>query len=143
MCIRDRCLTDPRARDLFYAGMHAFFQMNAESNASARARFERVAALAPESPLGATWVALCYWFEATRRWSSDPEASRRHAGEWAEQAVQSGDADGQAHTVLGNVRLLQGRHDEALSIARRAVSIRPGCTNSNGFLANVLLHCGE
>jgi class 3 adenylate cyclase/TolB-like protein len=138
-----KCLTDAKARDRFYAGMHAFFQMNAESNASARAHFERVAALAPESPLGATWVALCYWFEATRRWSSDPEASRRHAGEWAERAVQSEDADGQAHTVLGNVRLLQGRHDEALSIARQAVSIRPGCTNSNGFLANVLLHCGE
>lgn len=138
-----KCLTDTRARDHFYAGMHAFFEMSAESNASARARFERVAEIVPDSPLGPTWVALCYWFEATRGWSDDPQASRSHAGEWAERAVQSEDADGQAHTVLGNVRLLQGRHDEALAIARKAVSIRPGCTNSNGFLANVLLHCGE
>ena len=138
-----KCLTDPHARDRFYAGMHEFFKMNAESNASARANFERVAKAVPDSPLGPTWVALCYWFDATRGWSDDPEASRRSAGVWAEKAVQSEDADGQAHTVLGNVRLLEGRHDEALEIARKAVVIRPGCTNANGFLANVLLHCGQ
>jgi class 3 adenylate cyclase/tetratricopeptide (TPR) repeat protein len=138
-----KCLSDTKARDHFYSGMHEFFQMNAESNARARASFERVAALAPESPMGPTWAALCWWFEATRNWSDDPHAARRRAGEWAERAVQSEDADGQAHTVLGNVRLLEGRFDEALAIARDAVKIRPGCTNANGFLANVLLHCGE
>jgi tetratricopeptide (TPR) repeat protein len=53
------------------------------------------------------------------------------------------DADGQAHTVLGNVRLLQRRFEEALTVAREALEIRPGCTNANGFLANVLLYCGE
>jgi tetratricopeptide (TPR) repeat protein len=53
------------------------------------------------------------------------------------------DSDGQAHTVLGNVRLLQRRFDEALAIAREALTIRPGCTNANAFLANVLLYCGE
>lgn len=138
-----KCLTDTKARDHFYSGLHEFFKMSAESNARARARFERVSSLAPESPLGPTWVALCCWFEATRTWGDDPQAARQRAGEWAERAVQSEDADGQAHTVLGNVRLLEGRHEEALEIARNAVKIRPGCTNSNGFLANVLLHCGE
>jgi len=53
------------------------------------------------------------------------------------------DADGQAHTVLGNVRLLQHRFEEALAIAHQATAIRPNCTNANGFLANVLVHCGE
>jgi class 3 adenylate cyclase/TolB-like protein len=138
-----KCLTDPKARDLFYAGMHAFFKMNAESNASARTHFERVAKAAPNSPLGPTWAALCCWFDATRGWGDDPVESRRLAGTWAEKAVESEDADGQAHTVLGNVRLLEGRHDEAQEVARKAVGIRPGCTNANGFLANVLVHCGQ
>ena len=53
------------------------------------------------------------------------------------------DVDGQAHTVLGNVLLLEGRHDEALQVATHAVEIRPGCTNANGFCANVLVYCGE
>jgi TolB-like protein len=138
-----KCLSLPRARDHYYSGMREFFQMNAESMARARGHFERTAELVPESPYGPTMVAFCHWMEATRGWSRDRAGSRVRAGEWAERAVALEDADGQAHTVLGNVRLLQGRFDEALHIARQAVDIRPGCTNANGFLANVLLYSGE
>lgn len=138
-----KCLTVPKSRDQFYRGMQAFFQMNKESMAAARACFERVVELAPGSSHGPSWMAMCLWFEVTRGWSSDPERARAAAGEWAERAVGMADADGQAHTVLGNVRLLQRRFDEALAIAREAAVIRPNCTNANGFLANVLLHCGE
>jgi len=138
-----KCLTNPKAREHFYNGVQSFFRMNAESMASARACFERVAELVPNSPLGATWVALTFWFDATRGWAADPAAARERAGIWAERAAAMPDADGQAQTVLGNVRLLQRRFDEALTIARQALAIRPGCTNANGFLANVLLHCGD
>jgi adenylate cyclase len=138
-----KCLTHPGARDHFYRGLQAFFKMDAESMASAKACFERVAALVPDSPIGSTNVAMCLWFQVTRGWTDDPDEARRQAGEWAERAVAMEDADGQAHTVLGNVRLLERRFDEALAIARQAVAVRPGCTNANGFLANVLLHCGE
>ena len=138
-----KCLTQPRARDHYYQGMQAFFQMNAEAMASARAHFERLAEVQPDSPHGPTMVAFCLWFEATRGWAKDPELARRQAGEWAERACALQDADGQAQTVLGNVRLLQRRHDEALRIAREAVEVRPGCTNASGFLGNVLLYCGD
>lgn len=138
-----KCLTDPKAREFFYRGVQAFFRMNAESMANARTCFARVAELAPDSPLGATWVALCLWFESTRGWAADSAQAREQAGIWAERAAAMADADGQAQTVLGNVRLLQRRFDEALVIAREALTIRPGCTNANGFLANVLLYCGE
>ncbi len=138
-----KCLTAPKSREQFYCGMQAFFQMNKESMATARSCFERVVELAPESSHGPTWMAMSLWFEVTRGWSSDPDQARAAAGEWAERAVAMADADGQAHTVLGNVRLLQRRFDEALTIAREATAIRPNCTNANGFLANVLVHCGE
>lgn len=138
-----KCLIDPRARETFYRGLQSFLRMNPESMASARAAFERVADIVKDSSIGPTHVALALWFEATRGWAKDPEEARKQAGEWAERAVAMEDADGQAQTVLGNVRLLQRRFDEALAIAHEAVAIRPGCTNANGFLANVLLHCGE
>jgi TolB-like protein len=137
-----KCLVDPQARELFYRGAQAFIRMNRESVASARVFFERVAELAPDSPYGPTWVALCLWFESARGWA-DPVEAREQAGKWAERAVAMDDADGQAHTVLGNVRLLQRRFDEALAVAQEALEIRPGCANANGFLANVLLYCGE
>jgi class 3 adenylate cyclase/TolB-like protein len=138
-----KCLSDSKARDSFYRGLHRFFQMSAESMAEAERHFERVVALAPESAMGPTWLAMCLWFEATRGWAADPAKARRQAGDWAEKCTGMEDVDGQANTVLGNVRLLEGRHQEAKRIARDAVVIRPGCTNANGFLANVLLHCGE
>jgi adenylate cyclase len=138
-----KCLTDPKALECFYRGIQAFFRMNAESMANARACFARVAELAPTSPLGPTWVALCFWFESSRGWAANSAHARDQAEIWAERAAAMEDADGQAHTVLGNVRLLQRRFDEALAIARDALAIRPGCTNANGFLANVLLYSGE
>lgn len=138
-----KCLTAPKARELFYRGMQSFFQMNPDAMAAARASFERVAELTPESSMGPSWTAMCLWFQVARGWTSDPQQTRAAAGEWAERAVDKADADGQAHTVLGNVRLLQRRFDEALAIARQAAVIRPNCTNANSFLANVLVHCGE
>ena len=57
-----------------------------------------------------------------------------HHAEQDSRAVEKEDADGQAHTVLGNVRLLQGRYDEALAVATESIFIRPGCTMANGFL---------
>jgi TolB-like protein len=138
-----KCLTASKAREVFYRGMQSFFQMNPDAMAAARASFERVAELVPESSMGPSWIAMCLWFEVARGWASDPQRARAAAGEWAERAVDKTDADGQAHTVLGNVRLLQRRFDEALAIARQAAVIRPNCTNANSFLANVLVHCGE
>ncbi|HVL59309.1 MAG TPA: tetratricopeptide repeat protein [Burkholderiaceae bacterium] len=138
-----KCLTDIRARDQFYRGLQCFFGMTRESVAAARECFERVAELAPHSAHGPSNVAICLWLQATRGWTDDPAVARDEAGRWAERAVTLEDADGQAHTVLGNVRLLQHRFDEALAISTQAIEIRPGCTNANGFLANVLLHCAQ
>jgi adenylate cyclase len=138
-----KCLADPGARECFYRGVQAFMRMNRDSIASARTFFHRLVEIAPDSPFGPTWLALCFWFESARGWATDPMEAREQAGLWAERAVQMEDADGQAHTVLGNVRLLQRRFDEALAIAREALEIRPGCANANGFLANVLLYCGK
>jgi len=137
-----KCLTNPRARDLHYRGLWEINQGTCESLAAARAHFKRVAELVPDSTFGPTYVALCLWFETVWGLSDDPVRTRSEAGEWAERAVEKEDADGQAHTVLGNVRLLQGRYDEALAVATESIFIRPGCTMANGFLANVLLHCG-
>jgi TolB-like protein len=138
-----KCLTIPKAREHLYRGMQAFFQMNPEAMATARTCFGRVAELAPSSAMGPSWMAMCLWFEVARGWRKDPEEARKAAGEWAERGVAREDADGQAHTVLGNIRLLQRRFDEALAIAHEAAVIRPNCTNANSFLANVLVHCGE
>ena len=62
---------------------------------------------------------------------------------WAERASAMEDADGQAHTVLSHLYLLERRFDHALKAGRGAIANRPNCTHANGFYANVLHFCGE
>jgi adenylate cyclase len=45
--------------------------------------------------------------------------------------------------VLAHVRLLDREFEAALEAGRRALLIRPGCANANGFFGNVLHYCGE
>ena len=109
----------------------------------ARKFFEIVDKKQPQVSIGATWTALCHWFDAFKAWGDDPAKSLEWAGIWAEKAVQMEDADGQAHMVLSHVHLMNHRFDDALIVGRAAVALRPNCTNANGFFANVLHYCGQ
>ena len=138
-----RSLKNFKALELFYKGLHAFFEMDRDAMVMARQYFETVAKMRPDAALGPTWVALCYWFELQRGWSRAPEKTREHARRWAEEAAAKEDGDGQALTVLSHVHLLNRDFDKALAAGRAATETRPGCAYANGFFANVLLHCGE
>jgi len=129
--------------ELFYKGLHAFFEMNRDEMVMARQYFEAVSKREPDSAIGPTWVTLCHSFELERGWSQAPEKTRELVGFWAEQAVDKEDADGQAQTVLSHVHLMNQDYEAALSAGRMATATRPGCANSNAFFANVLHHCGE
>lgn len=136
-------LADPQAVKMFYRGVRLFFRMERERMAEARRAFEAVAEMQPESSIGATWAALSHWVDFTRRWGESSGESKLLAKQWAERAVTLPDADGQAHTVLAHVRLLDREFDAALSAGREALVIRPGCAHANGFFGNVLHYCGE
>ncbi len=138
-----KTLKDLKALELFYKGVHAFFQMDRDKMASARQYFEKVAKLHPEVATGPTWVSLSHWFDIQRGWTKEPETSRTLAIEWAERAVKLEDADGQAETVLSHVYLMNRQYDDALAAGQKAVGTRPACANANAFFANVLHYCGE
>jgi adenylate cyclase len=138
-----KTLKDQKALEAFYKGVHAFYQMDRESMQRARQYFEKVAALRPAVPVGSTWVAMTYWFDIQRGWSDAPEESGKHARHWAEVAASMQDADGQAHSALSYLYLLERRFDEALEAGRIAVANRPSCAYANCFYGNVLHYCGE
>jgi DNA-binding SARP family transcriptional activator/TolB-like protein len=138
-----KSLKDLDSLELFYKGVQEFFKLQKDAVLRARTFFEIVDKKQPNVSIGATWVAMCYWFDAFKAWGDDPSQSLRLAGEWAEKAVCMEDADGQAHMVLSHVHLMNRRFDDALLIGREAVALRPNCTNANGFFANVLHYCGE
>lgn len=138
-----RTLKDRDALELFYKGVQEFFKLQKDSVLRARSLFEIVDKKQPKVSIGATWTALCHWFDAFKAWGDSPSESLKLAGEWAAKAVRMEDADGQAHMVLSHVHLMNRRFDDALLVGREAVSLRPNCTNANGFFANVLHYCGE
>lgn len=138
-----KSLKDFKTLELFYKGIHAFFEMGRDEIVMARQYFEAVARIEPTSAIGPTWVALCHSFELQRGWSQAPEKTRELVRRWAEEAVDKEDADGQAQTVLSHVHLMNRDYEAALAAGRAATATRPGCANSNGFFANVLHHCGE
>ncbi|MEK6216222.1 MAG: hypothetical protein N2B03_03275, partial [Boseongicola sp.] len=138
-----KTLSDLKSLEVFYRGIDNFFRMTKESLTSARRDFERVAQHHPSLALGPTWVALTFWYEFQRRWSDSPEETRHQARDWAERAGASEDFDGQAHTVLSHIYLLDGEFDKALEAGRIAVQTRPNCAHANGFFANVLHYCGQ
>jgi adenylate cyclase len=138
-----RTLKDLRSLETFYKGIFEFFKMTREALSDARRHFEVVARNHPEASIGSTWVALTHWYDFQRGWAESSEQSKELAREWAERAAAMEDADGQAHTVLSHVHLLNRDFDAALDAGRGAVMNRPNCTHANGFYANVLHYCGH
>lgn len=138
-----RTLPDIRTLEMFYRGVEDFFRMEPAAMFNARQRFEAVHEMQSDVSIGSTWAAFSHWFEAFRHWSDDPGQSFARAGEWACKAINMEDADGQAHTVMGHVHLMGRNFDDAFETGHEAVTIRPNCTNANGFYANILHYCGD
>jgi DNA-binding SARP family transcriptional activator/TolB-like protein len=138
-----KTLKDRDALEYFYKGLQVFFKLQKDSMLRARKLFEIVDKKQPRVSIGATWTALCHWFDVFKNWGDHPAKSLELAGIWAEKAVQMEDADGQAHMVLSHVHLINRRFDDALIVGRAAIALRPNCTNANGFFANVLHYCGR
>ncbi len=109
----------------------------------ARESFELLYDMHPEVSNGATWSALCHWFDIQRGWTDDPEEAAAAAERWATIAIGMEDADGQAHTALCHVHLMEREYEKAEEIGERAVAVRPSCSNANGFYAHCLYYCGS
>lgn len=138
-----KTLHDLKSLEMFYQGVSEFFKMNRVALTKARRKFEIIAERHPEASIGPTWVALTHWYDFQRGWTDSPERTKESARQWAERAVSQEDADGQAHTVLSHVYLLDRRFADALAAGEGAVANRPNCTHANGFYANVLHYCGD
>jgi adenylate cyclase len=138
-----KTLKDLHALQAFYKGVHAMYQMDRDGMRLARQYFERVAEIRPDASVGATWTAMTHLFELQRGWSDAPDRSMELAKHWAEIAAAMPDADGQAHSALSYLYLLERRFDEALAAGQCAVFNRPTCAYANCFYGNVLHYCGE
>ncbi|MEE8172727.1 MAG: BTAD domain-containing putative transcriptional regulator [Alphaproteobacteria bacterium] len=138
-----KTIRHPKALELYYKGLEILNNFDKQNVAAARQLFEKVTEISPGVTLGPTLVAFCHYWDVTMGWSADPGEALGQAAEWSQRAAAMEDADGQAHAILAHVKLLQGKHEEALEIAEEAIRIRPLCANTNALSGNILLYCGR
>ncbi|MGH7289524.1 MAG: tetratricopeptide repeat protein, partial [Myxococcota bacterium] len=136
-------LRNPQAIGLRYRGMDLLNRLNREDVRQARALFEEVIRMEPESPVGYIDAAWSHYFDVERGWSEDPEASLGRMSEVAHLGREKGDVSGYATLMLGHMHLVRREHDQALALADRALAERPSCQGAYGLKANILNYCGR
>jgi TolB-like protein len=141
--LRFETISNPSARECFYRGISHLYGGNRENTLSARGMLEKVDAMEPDNPACLSMIALTYWREAKFGWSDDRASSLKMASNYAQKTVDLGDPEGVGHTIMGYVRLQQGRHEDAMVLSAEALSRRPSCPLSNGLLAEVMRYCGN
>jgi len=90
-----------------------------------------------------TMLGWMYWQESVWKWCSDPEKSMQLAVEAAQKAL-SADADySHAYSLLGNVYMVRGDKDQAISMCEKAVDLAPSDSLVLAMLADVLVDSGR
>ena len=93
-------------------------------NATARQMFEEVSRLEPNSGTAPSIIALTHWLDAISGWTDNVEQSMAQAVRWAEKSTEFQDHNGFGSVTLGQIKLLEGKHNEALTLAQEAGWIR-------------------
>lgn len=91
------------------------------------------------------WINLgfLYWQESVWKWCSDPEKSMELALEATQKAL-SKDADHpHAYVLLGNIYMVRGDSNQAISMPEKAVELAPSDSLSIASLADVLIDSGR
>jgi TolB-like protein/DNA-binding winged helix-turn-helix (wHTH) protein/Tfp pilus assembly protein PilF len=131
------------AYDLYLRGLEEHGSRTEAQNLSARDLFEQAIALDPAFARAYTGLALTYSREAIDGWTDSPSQSLALASELAEKAAGMDPALTQAYFVLGQVRLFQSRHAEAIAAAERAIEVDSNYADAHALLAWTLNYAGR
>jgi TolB-like protein len=131
------------AWEYFLRGVSHLYKFTKDDNLRAREMFIKLYDLHPEKVHGPSYIALTHWIEATTGWAERPAEVLKQAAEWATKAVSYEYNDGLGHVIMSDIRLHEGRHDEALALCEQAVEYRTNCPAALGQEAAVRLYCGD
>lgn len=136
-------LHNPRAIGLLYRGAELMRRFTREDVAEARALFEEVIRLEPDSPFGYVDAAWTLYFSVERSWSDDSVGDLNRMSELANRALELGDVSGYSNLMLGHVYLMKRDFEFALKLSETALRARPSCQGAFSLRANILNYCGE
>jgi adenylate cyclase len=124
-------------------GMSFFRQPPSRDNREAtQAHWEKALALDPNSaPLNAM-LGFTHYLDARFGWKDPFEIALAKARRYAERALEIDPGNADAHITSGMVLLMEGRHDEAVADARKAVRPAPGSADVAQLAGFIVLPSG-
>ena len=131
-----------RAWGYFVRGVSLLQRFTQGDNAKARDLFERALEIDPDYPSAWTMLAWTHFNDARWGWIDSPARSIKQAVELGQKAVMLDDTQPLAHAVLGNIYLLQKKHDQAITEGKKAVALGPNSADTHALVAEILRFSG-
>jgi adenylate cyclase len=113
---------------------------NERNNRIAQQLLEESIALDPDYAQAYASLGVSYAAQAMNGWSLSPGKDLQKAFELAQKAISLDQALHVPHGTLGWIYLLQGKHDEAIAEAKKAVDLAPNNAWANGCLGTFLAY---
>jgi adenylate cyclase len=88
-------------------------------------------------------LAWTYFFEARFQWSVSPADSLERAAELAEKALDLDPGRPRTYSLLGNIRLMEGNHSDAVAMGEKALALNPNGAEVAAFFALTLTYAGD
>jgi adenylate cyclase len=123
---------------LKYLKARTLVTRNESNNRLARQMCEGSIALDPEFAAAYAVLGMTYWTDFFNGWSKSPGKDLKTASELAHKAIDMDEALSFPHFILGWIYLNQGKHDEAIDEAKKAVALDPSDVMNNATLGNFL-----
>ncbi len=136
--LRRRQTDDLAAWDLYARARALLVNFVREDNFMAREQILRAIALDPR--YAGAWAVLAWTHLADSRlgWGASNVASLEHGAEAALKGLELDENEADAYAILGAIRVLQRRYEEADEAHRRAIDLSPSAADHQIFYAIAL-----
>jgi adenylate cyclase len=111
------------ALEYFWHAEEHFSRFSKEQNNEARQWAERAIEL--DSNFAGAWALLGWTHLTDVTWGNSPTQSMKRAEECAHQALSINDSTGKAQSLMGTIRVVQGKYDEGVEYGEKALALNP------------------
>jgi adenylate cyclase len=135
----------PEAYDAFLKGWEHFQERTPEQYAKALKYFQQAVELDPAYARAHAAIASVYWMSWWEGWNPTLGAGTYEAKNAAADHLERAMVDPTplAYQVAAQMRLWEGRYDDAIAEAEQGVALDPNDADSRAMLAEVLIYIGK
>ena len=124
-------------------GQSRFDRFTKEDNLKAREHCEQAIRLDPNYARAWSLLAWTHMNEVRAGWSESPEESIKRSLEFAQKSAALDESQGQFHSLMNMIYMMQGQYDNAIAEGQRAIELDPNNSRNHIVLAQNLEYAGR